>query len=399
MSEARQRVNAIQTQDGERTDADRAELATLTEKLQADEPELRAALAADTTETQTTVVDAETRERAELRSRTGIADYLRAAATGAEVTGAAREFAESVGVAVHGRLPLALFPEARPPLAETRAITVGPAVDGAVQPHVGYIWERTAAAAAGVQFKTVGAGQVQIPAVTTPPPADTLAKDGAAPVTAAAVSLVTRAPKRVSGAFEVRVEDLVVYPPLEAVLQEAMRTAIGNETDEQVFNGTGSGGDLTGLFQTATNKNADGTAETFVTGVSQFAALVDGKHAYGMTDVRTVVGSKTFARYASQFRNGSDGSLADYLVAHLGMFRVSDRMPSPTNADNQKGIVTLMASGDPICIYVWDALEIIRDPYSGAGAGKVTITAHALVSDIFVPHGVAQTKEINPKVA
>ena len=261
----------------------------------------------------------------------------------------------------------------------------GPAVDGAVQQAIPYVFERTAAAAVGVLFKTTPAGAVQIPRVTTAPPADTVAKDGAAPATAAVVGLVSRTPKRITGQFEVRVEDLAIYPPLEAVLQEAMRTAIGNETDEQVFNGTGSSGDLTGLFQTAAQKTADGTAETFVTGVSQFAALVDGKHAYALTDIYAIVGSKTFARYASQFRNGSDGSLADYLVSHLGMFRVSDRMPSPTNADNQKGIVTLMASGDPICIYVWDALEIVRDPFSGAGSGKVTITAACVGVGYFRP--------------
>ena len=31
-------------------------------------------------------------------------------------------------------------------------------------------------------------------------------------------------------------------------------------------------------------------------------------------------------------------------------------------------------------------LQVIRDPYSGAGAGKVTITATALVSPLYVPH-------------
>ena len=33
----------------------------------------------------------------------------------------------------------------------------------------------------------------------------------------------------------------------------------------------------------------------------------------------------------------------------------------------QKGIVTLNAGPSPIRIYVWSALEIVRDPYSGAG--------------------------------
>ena len=50
-------------------------------------------------------------------------------------------------------------------------------------------------------------------------------------------------------------------------------------------------------------------------------------------------------------------------------------------------------------IHVWDAMQVIRDPYSGAGAGKVTITATALVSPLYVPHGVAQVKEVRPKLS
>ena len=49
--------------------------------------------------------------------------------------------------------------------------------------------------------KSVPSGQVQIPKITTAPPADTLAKDGAAPATAAAVTLVNQAPVRIAGQF------------------------------------------------------------------------------------------------------------------------------------------------------------------------------------------------------
>ena len=38
----------------------------------------------------------------------------------------------------------------------------------------------------------------------------------------------------------------------------------------------------------------------------------------------------------------------------------------------------LAASAEMPKIHVWDAMQIVRDPYSGAGAGKVTITATAL---------------------
>ena len=56
------------------------------------------------------------------------------------------------------------------------------------------------------------------------------------------------------------------------------------------------------------------------------------------------------------------------------------------------------ASPSPIRVYVWNALEIVRDPFSGAGAGKVTLTATALVSEVYAPHGNSQIKEIHPKL-
>ena len=400
LSETRSRLNTLQTRDDALTDAETRERDDLSAKLETAETEYRAALQAETETTEvttTSTTDPETRARLELRSRTGIADFLRAAATGAEVQGAAREYAQAVGVPVHGRLPLACFPDA-PGALETRAITSGPAVDGPAQPTVPFVFERTAAAAVGVQFVTVGSGQVQVPAVTTAPPADTLAKDAAAPSTAAAISLVSREPKRISGAFEVRVEDLAVMPELESVLQDAIRSAIGNETDAQVFNGTGSGGDLSGLFKTATDVAIAGATETYASGIARYAALVDGRHAYGLADVHAVIGPATYAALMGLFASNGSVPLADYLLNMLGSFRVSDRMPTKSG-DGQKGIAVLGASGDPIRCYVWDSLAIIRDPYSGASAGKVTITASALVSDLFIPHGTAQVVETHPKIS
>ena len=168
--------------------------------------------------------------------RRAIGDFLRAAVGGAAVTGAAAEYADACGVPAVGHLPMAIFD--RPaPTVETRAITPGPAVKGMLQPTVPFVFERSAAASLGIMMPTVPSGQVQIPKITTAPPADTLAKDGAAPATAAAVTLVNQAPVRIAGQFEVRVEDLAVMPSLEAALSESMQGSLSNELDESTFNG------------------------------------------------------------------------------------------------------------------------------------------------------------------
>ena len=399
-SEMRSRLAVLAAQDSRSADEE-TELTTVETKLSGCEPELRSALAAaaadDDSARTVETTDPETRERLELRSKTGLADFLKAAAGGSAVTGAAAEYAAACGVPVVGHLPMALFARTAP-TPETRAITAAPAVDGPLQPTVPYVFERSAANSLGILMPSVPAGQVQIPKITTAPPADTLAKDGSAPATAAAVTLVNQAPVRIAGSFEVRVEDLAVMPSLEAALSEAMQGSLSNELDESTFNG--ASGELDGLFTQATAVSAASDIETYSTGIKRFAELVDGKHAYDLSDLRAVIGSKTFALYAGVFANTNKGdvSLFDYLSRMLGSIRVSDRVPG-VSSSAQKGIVVLSASAEMPKIHVWDAMQIIRDPFSGAGAGKVTITATALVSPLYIPHGVAQVKEVHPKLS
>ena len=400
-SEMRSRLAVLAAQDTRSADEE-TELTAVETKLSGCEPELRAALAAaaaedDSARSTVQTTDAETRERLELRGKTGVADFLKAAVGGAAVTGAAAEYADACGVPTVGHLPMAIFARTASTV-ETRAITPGPAVQGALQPTVPYVFERSAAASLGIMMPTVPMGQVQIPKITTAPPADTLAKDGAAPATAAAVTLVNQAPVRIAGQFEVRVEDLAVMPSMEAALSESLQGSMSNEFDEQVFNG--AAGELNGLFTQATDVSAASRVENYTTGISRFAALVDGRHAYTLADVRAVIGSATFALYAGVFANTNKGdvSLFDYLSRMLGSIRVSDRVPGKSS-NAQKGIVVLSASAEMPKIHVWDAMQIVRDPYSGAGAGKVTITATALVSPLYVPHGTSQVKEVHPKLS
>ena len=386
----------------------RAESGTLETEYRDSGVKLQAALAVEDAERQVAereaaelgslAGDSETRERLELRNKTGLADYLRAAAGGASVSGAASEYATACGVPTVGHVPMEIFARSAHPIVEERAITPGPAVKGALQPIVPYLFERSAAASLGIAMPSVPSGQVQIAKVGTAPPSDTLAADGTAPATAAAISLVNQSPVRIAGSFEVRVEDLAVMPTLEAALSEAMQGSLSNELDEQTFNG--AAGELNGLFTQATDVAAASSAETFTTGIARFAALVDGRHAYDLSDLRAVIGSKTFALFAGLFANANKGdvSLFDYLSMHLGSIRVSDRAPAVASTA-QKGIVVLSASATPPKIHVWNAMQIVRDPYGGASVGKVTLTATALVSPLFIPHGTSQAIEVHPKLS
>ena len=172
-SEMRSRLAVLAAQDSRSADEE-TELTTVETKLSGCEPELRSALAAaaaedDSARSAVPTTDPETRERLELRSKTGLADFLKAAVGGAAVTGAAGEYAAACGVPTVGHVPMAIFARTAPAVEE-RAITPGLAVKGMLQPVVPYVFERSAAASLGILMPSVPAGQVQIPKITTAPP-------------------------------------------------------------------------------------------------------------------------------------------------------------------------------------------------------------------------------------
>ena len=381
LSECRQRLNTL-LQVENRSEDETAEMEKVTAEVSKREPELRAALASepDPQEVTTATADPETRERLELRSKTGLADFLSAAAGGREVSGAAKEYAASVGCSPLNRLPLDIFRNGQP---EVRAITTGPAVDGPVEPAVPYVFQRSAAASLGIQMPTHGAGAVQVPRVTTAPPADTLAKDGSAPSTAAAIALDSQTPKRISGQFEVRIEDMAVYPQLEAVLGESIRGSLSNELDNEVFNGDAAG--LNGLFLQAADVAVAASVETYATGIARFAALVDGEHAYSLADLRCVVGPSTYAVFMGlDLRRRSVGRLPRK-QARLVPGLQPDAVQLPRKV--RKASSHLNGGPSPIRVYVWSALEIIQRSLSAPPVtGKITLTATALVSEVYIPH-------------
>ena len=216
--------------------------------------------------------------------------------------------------------------------------------------------------------------------------------------TAAAFSLTKRSPGRITGQFLIRVEDLALFPSMEADLRRGISGAMADSLDSQVIDGDGSSPNLSGLFHQATDVAIAGAVETFATAIERFAGLVDGKHASGFGDIRALIGVSTFAKYAAIFANSNKGDISayDHLAAKLGMLRVSTRVPAAAS-NGQKGIAVLGAQGQPITVPIWRGVEFIVDPYSQAAKGQRVITALSLVGSPFVPYGTAQVVEVHPK--
>ena len=391
-ADARKELRALALSD----DATAAQIAEATAKV--DNLEARAAaLPAEEgpAPDSATLEDGEGREIRKLAGKARVGAFVAAALTGQPVRGASAEYASALGM--DGRLPLALLePEGR----EVRAVTPGPSNETVTttRPTVPYAFERTDAAALGVMMPTVAPGEAHFPALTTAPPAGPKAEDAAADATAAAFTLTKRTPTRITGQFVIRLEDIALFPAMEGDLRRSIGRAIADSLDRQIINGDGSSPNLTGLFSVATDVSAAGSVETFATGVSRIAALVDGTHANGWGDIRLLIGSDTFGLYAGLFQSNGDVSLFDYLAVKLGAVRVSNK--GPAKASNaQKGLALLGAQGQPVKVPVWSGMELISDPYTNAAKGQRIVTAVMLAGSPFVPYGTSQVAELHPKLA
>ena len=397
ISSARQRLNEL-LQVETRSAEEQTEMETLTAEVSKCEPELRAALAAedDKDEVITATADPEERERRALRGKAQVGAFVSAALNAKAVSGVEAEFAASVDCGSLGMIPVSIFDRDRP---EIRAVTPGVDAQNTANPTAPYVFERSIAASVlGIQFPTVPAGVANYPVITTAPPSGAVAKDTAAVATAAAVRLDSRSPKRISGQFEVRIEDLATMPSLENDLRQSLMMSASNAIDEQVIAGNGTAPNLTGLFKAAADVAIAGAKETFGTGVSRFASIVDGQFATSLKNLRAIIGSDTFGLYSSLFAGNGSMSLADYLMQSLGGFAVSNRVPA-TASSGQKGLVVLTGGEGPMRVPIWSNMELIVDPYTNAGKGQRIITVTTLVSDPHLPYGVSTVKEVHPKIA
>ena len=400
-SQARTKLNTLQSAENR----DAPAVATAEAEWRESEEAYRTALA-DVPDDPAPVDDSEHRERLELREKSSLTAYIAAAVEGTSVTGAEAELSAACGCKA-GFLPLDMLETRELPPLEHRAVTPLPAsgeYQGAQAAVIPPVFERTAAAALGTMFPVVEQGTALYPAISTAPPVGVKAKSAAAAATASAFTLATRVPRRVTGRFTVRVEDLALFPPMESALRSALVGSAGDAIDDEVFNGAAADfttdGEIRGLFAQAANVTIATATETFNTGIARYAALVDGEYAYGWNDLRLVLGSATFAQYAGLFNNTQKGdiSLFDYLAGKVGSVRVTNRVPAKS-ANGQKGLVTLNATGQAIRVPVWRGIQLIRDQFTDSAKGEIHITAYVLIGSPFVPHGASMLKEVHPKIS
>ena len=371
------------------TDEQRSELEAKTNELRDVEKQRVAALeteALEARETEHKTEDAETRERKELECRASLSEYLAAASEGRGVTGAALEFNQSLKMNGNA-FPLAKLAPSVEELEQRSTTDVDSQVIS--KRWLDRLFYGTAASRLGISYESVGAGVASYQVTATGPATGAQRGRGEA-VADSAWTITTKElkPSRNAVSLTFSVEDMArIGPQLEAALMRDIRAAMVYGLDRAIFLGDDganeNGADITGLstsgISEATLKQSDKVKADKV--LATFLSLVDGRHANMAGDLNIVasVSANTLweATYAAS--SASTESIAKVLRNAGISWGVRGEIADNTSADSMLAYVSLAQglSGAAVAP-VWQNASLIRDPYSGATKGEITVTLTTL---------------------
>ena len=391
LSEIRQKLNELSSLDAP-TDEQRAEMGKLTAEYPQLEERHRAAIVAESAEAEQRAADdppgdPEQRERTELRRRSRLGRFVECAIVGRALDGAEAELSAAAGCS--GQVPLELFATERRAAPEQRAVTPAPSTtDENLAPIVPAIFDRSAAAWLGIEMPTVATGDAGYPVLSTSLTGGPKAKSAAAAETAGAFTVTMAQPRRITGSFRFTREDAARLVGMEEALRSNISSVLSDAVDNQAINGSGTGdGTINGLLAIMTDPSAPATgAETFARYVAAAASHVDGLFAVDLSGVRQLVGVQTYGHMAGAFRSNQDSMTAEgWAMDRTGGVRTSRRIAAPASNIQQAIVRRANPAGDRVAVMpVWNGLELIRDPYTGAGKGEVVVTGLMLVGDVVV---------------
>ena len=357
------------------------QLRAATVAVEAEEAEQREAGAAG----DTPAGDTEDRERAELRAKVKLTGYVSAALEQRSAAGAEAEYNAAIGIGGN-RFPLELLapPEMRAARTEDRATTTA---DIATMPRtwLDRLFAGTASEAVGVTMESVPVGASSHPVTTAGATAAQRGKSQVAADAAWTVGVTELKPKRNAVRLLFNIEDAARIPGLESALTRDLRMALTEGIDRAIFLGDDTAnpnaGDIVGLT------TAPGLVEKTITQANKikgsnvlqvFAELIDGKAAMMPGDLKAVlaVGANTLWSHTLANTGASvDTTIAEFLRRFGLNWLTRGEIETATAAADFGAFVGLGRGLDGSGVAaVWEAGELIRDPYSGAAKGEVALT-------------------------
>ena len=364
----------------EMTDEQRGELTTATERGTALEVELRAAIIAEPEVTITEGVDSEARERLELRSKSKVVNYVKAAAEMRSVNGPEAEFNSALSMGAD-QFPLELLaPEKRQTTDTDTSTNQGTWLDR--------LFDRAAAQYLGITFTSVGPGVSSHPLTTAGATAEQQAKSEAASASSWTIGVTELKPKRNAVHAIFSIEDAArLGPGLEDALQRDLRMALTEGIDRAIFKGdsgpSGTGADIVGL-QTAGISESTLTQANKLKGdeiLKVLASFIDGKHATSPGDIKIVASVGTNVLWLTQVQAAAvqNQTVAQFLRDSGISWQTRGSIDTSTgNGDFGAYLGLSQGQAGAGVAGVWSNSSLIRDSFTGATKGEVGLVLNTL---------------------
>ena len=346
--------------------------------------------------------DAELRERRELRSRASLTEFLMARMQGRLVQGPEAELSKAAEIR-DGTIPLELWDTIEQ--RQTDTVTAAPGTVGVnldrIRPAV---FANSIAMRLGIEMPRAQSGSYASATISSSLTAMAEAKGGRADATAAAFTVTSVTPKRISARLAIAIEDIaaVGQQNFESILRENLSLVLSDQLDDQVINGNGSAPNLTGVFQRLTDPGAPTAVADFDAYASAHAGGVDGLWANTIKDVSIVVGAETYRHSSRTFQTAAsykgELSAAAYAMVNAGGLWTNERMPDAASNVQQailyrKGRSMMGGAGamrTAVCPH-WNEVSI-DDFYSGSATAERFFTMHVLLGDVILVQPAAYSQ-------
>ena len=320
--------------------------------------------------------DAEDRERAELRRKVNLSGYVAAAVEQRSADGAELEFNAAVGIAGN-RFPLELLAP-----VEHRATTD---TDTTSIPRrwLDRLFAGTAAEALGVTMESVPSGAASFPVTTAGPTAAQRGRSEAAADAAWTIGVTELKPTRNATRLVFSIEDAARIPGLESALTRDLRMALVEGVDRAIFLGDDGANentaDITGLTGASITETTITQANKILGPgtLGAFTDMIDGIYARGLGDLRVVAAIGAWRLWENTIINsGADNMTLAAFLRNAGLSWSSRGEIESATANGDFGAFVGRARGieGAGVAAVWEAGELIRDPYVKAAGGEVALT-------------------------
>ena len=379
-SEVRQRISAALGKD-ELSDDERGKMDVDTKRAQQIETEYRAALVVEGTPTETPSEDGEGRELRSIRSNADFGAYLSASLERRSVVdGAELELNQAMNI------PLDRFPlEMLLGDLETRALIDGDA-QGNQQTWIDRLFADTAAMSLGISMPSVAPGVAAYPLLVSDAAGAQRGRTQAAAAATISATVTEVKPTRNAVHAVYSVEDDARLPGLADSIRRDLSMAMTEKIDRTIF-----------LGDTGANENSADIAGMVASGITELtleqsekvkyadilallAALIDGKYAASMADVRIVasVGSNTL--WLSTIANTNRNETVAQVLRSNGVTWMTRGEIDTATANGDFGAFIGLQRGimDAGVAPVWSSAQLITDVYSGAKSGQVELSLNYL---------------------